>query len=113
VRPGEVYWVDYPTGDGHEQVGRRPSIVLQDDSYAARSPLVLTIPLTTKGNVTRYPGVVPVPADAQNGLTTDSYAMVFQLRATDRRRFQDKLGEVSPAILAELYKALDALTGHP
>lgn len=113
MRPGEVYWVEYPEANGHEQAGRRPSIVLQDDAFAAKSPLVLAIPLTTTAGVTRYPGAVLVLADATNGLAADSYAMVFQLRATDRRRFQAKLGDVSPAVLAEIYKALDALTGHP
>jgi mRNA interferase MazF len=113
VQPGEVYWVDFPRTTGHEQAGRRPSIVLQDDSVAWKSPLVFTIPLTTQAGPTRYPGVVFVPADAQNGLSADSYALVFQLRATDRQRFGIKLGDVSPAILAELYKGLDPLTGHP
>jgi mRNA-degrading endonuclease toxin of MazEF toxin-antitoxin module len=108
-----VYWVDYPRANGHEQAGRRPSVVLQDDSFAWKSPLVFSIPLTTQTGATRYPSVVFVPADARNGLTADSYALVFQLRATDRQRFLGKLGDVSPAILAELYKALDALTGHP
>jgi mRNA interferase MazF len=113
VQPGEVYWVDFPRRDGHEQAGRRPSIVLQDDSFAARSPMVLVVPLTTRSAVTRYPGVVFVPADATNGLSTDSYALVFQFGATDRQRVGAKLGEVSPAILAQLYEALDKLTGHP
>jgi mRNA-degrading endonuclease toxin of MazEF toxin-antitoxin module len=75
--------------------------------------MVLVVPLTTRAAVTRYPGVVFVPADATNGLTADSYALVFQFGATDRQRVGAKLGEVSPAILDELYKALDALTGHP
>jgi mRNA interferase MazF len=113
VQPGEVYWVDFPKRNGHEQAGRRPSIVLQDDSFAGRSPMVFVVPLTTRSGVTRYPGVVRVPADAMNGLTADSFALVFQLGATDRQRVGTKLGEVSPAILAEIYEALDKLTGHP
>jgi mRNA interferase MazF len=111
VKPGEVYLVRYPDSNGHEQAGRRPSIVLQDDSFAAKSPFVLALPLTTTA-VTRFPGVVFVPADAQNGLSSDSYAMVFQLRATDRRRFLSKLGEVSTAVLGQIYQALDKLTEH-
>jgi len=54
-----------------------------------------------------------VAADATNGLTADSYALVFQFGATDRRQVSDKLGDVSPAVLADIYKALDQLTGHP
>jgi mRNA-degrading endonuclease toxin of MazEF toxin-antitoxin module len=108
-----VYWVEYPKANGHEQTGRRPSIVLQDDTFASGSPLVLAIPLTTSARVTRFPAVVPVPDDAQNGLAADSYALVFQLRATDRRRFRDKIGEISDAVLIQLYEALDKLTGRP
>ncbi len=113
MQPGDVYQVNYPKGDGHEQSGTRPSIVLQDDSIASASPLVLALPLTTTAGVTRYPGVVFVSADGKNGLRADSYAMVFQLRATDRRRFLNRIGEVSPSVLADIYKALDRLTDHP
>ena len=113
MRPGEVYWVDFPRRNGHEQAGRRPSIVLQDDSFAARSPMVLVVPLSTRAGVTRYPGVVFVPADSANGLTADSFALVFQIGATDRQRIGSKLGEVSPAILAQIYQTLDNLTEHP
>jgi mRNA interferase MazF len=113
VQPGEVYWVDFPPRSGHEQAGRRPSVVLQDDTVAAKSPLVFVVPLTTRAGASRFPGVVFVPADASNGLTSDSYALVFQFGATDRRQVDNKLGEVSPAVLAALYKALDQLTGHP
>jgi mRNA interferase MazF len=113
VQPGEVYWVDFPKRDGHEQAGRRPSIILQDDSFASHSPMVLVVPLTTRAAVTRYPGVVFVPADATNGLTVDSYALVFQFGATDRQRIQTRLGKVSSAILSEIYESLDKLTEHP
>lgn len=113
MQPGEVYWVAFPQRNGHEQAGLRPAIVLQDDSVAARSPMVLVVPLTSRAGVTRYPGVVFVTADATNGLTTDSYALVFQFGATDRSRFGDKLGDVSPSVLADIYTALDQLTGHP
>lgn len=113
MQPGEVYWVEFPQRGGHEQAGRRPGVILQDDAAAGRSPMVLVVPLTTRSTVTRYPGVVFVPADATNGLTADSYALVFQFGATDRQRLGDKLGDVSAAVVAEIYKALDALTGHP
>ena len=105
--------VQYPLANGHEQSGRRPSVILQDDGTAIASPLVLAIPLTSSAGVTRFPGVVLVPADTQNGLAVNSYAMVFQLRATDRQRFQNKFGVVTPTVLAQLYQALDLITGHP
>lgn len=113
MQPGDIYWVKYPQLDGREQAGERPSIVLQDDGGPLRSPLILAIPLTTTPLGNRFPGVVFIPADPANGLPLDSYAMVFQLRATDRRRFLSRIGTLAPAILAQIYDALDQLTGHP
>lgn len=114
MQPGDVYWIDYPKANGREQAGQRPGLVLQDDTIGVGSPLVLTIPLTTTpGLGSRFPGVVFIAADAQNGLPADSYALVFQLRATDRRRIGRRYGSVSVAVLAQVYEALDRLTGHP
>lgn len=110
---GDLFWADLPTTDGREQSGRRPVMVLQDDSYAARVPTVLIVPLTSSTTTTRYPGTVLIPATAANGLTSDSVLLVFQLKALDRKRFGSYIGAAEPAILAQVYQALDRLTGHP
>jgi len=97
--PGEIYWVDLPNQRGHEQSGRRPCVVLQNDIYAGQSPLVMVIPLTTQSSVRRFPAVMPVPATPRNGLPSLSFALVFQFRATDRSRIQGYLGELESNIL--------------
>jgi len=112
VSPGDIHWVELPPANGHEQAGRRPAIVLQDDSYAAASPLLLVVPLTTAAAVTRYPGVVAVPVTPENGLSQDSYALVFQFRALDRRRLRERLGSVSADVLSAIHAALDRLLGR-
>jgi mRNA interferase MazF len=110
---GDLFWGDLPSTDGREQSGRRPVMVLQDDAYAGRLPTVLIVPLTSSTAATRYPGTVLIPATAANGLSSDSVLLVFQLRALDRNRFGSYIGAVEPAILAQVYQALDKLTGHP
>jgi mRNA interferase MazF len=112
MRPGDVYWVELPPPNGHEQAGRRPAVVMQDDTVAVQSPMVFVVPLTTAATAKQYPGVVPVTADAANGLNQDSLALVFQFRALDRRRLRDRLGAVSPETLAALFSSLDQLTGR-
>ena len=112
MTPGDVYWVELPPANGREQAGRRPAIILQSDLVAARSPLVLVVPLTTAAGATRYPGIVPVAADPMVGLSQDSFALVFQFRAIDRRRVRDRLGTISPDKLAAVFAALDYLTGR-
>lgn len=67
-----------------------------------RDQLVWVVPLTTtrRGWATH----VPVPADARNGLTRDSYALVEQLRAVSGTRLDAApMGHVDS-------KVMDAVT---
>jgi mRNA interferase MazF len=49
---------------------------------------------------------------AENGLSDPSVALVFQLRAVDRRRIGGRIGTVSAVVLAELFATLDKLMGR-
>jgi mRNA-degrading endonuclease toxin of MazEF toxin-antitoxin module len=31
---GDIHWVQLPAANGHEQRGRRPAVIFQDDAYA-------------------------------------------------------------------------------
>ena len=109
---GDIVWVELPPGDGREQGGRRPAVVFQDESFAGLSPVVLVIPLTTALAATRFPGTVLIHTSTENGLRQPSVALVFQMRGVDRRRFRERLGSLSPEVVAELHSTLDRLTGH-
>ena len=113
MMPGDVYRVDLPETGGREQHGNRPAVVLQSDRYAARLSVVLIVPMTSTKAAAKLPGTVLVPVAPQNGLKVDSVALVFQLRALDRRLFGPKMGEIDAATLQEIYDELDRLTGHP
>lgn len=110
---GDLFWADLPPSDGHEQSGRRPVMVFQDDGYARSLPTVIIIPLTSTRTASRFPGTVVIPATATNGLTSDSVLLVFQLRALDRSRLGSRIGAIEQAILDQVYQTLDRLTGHP
>jgi mRNA-degrading endonuclease toxin of MazEF toxin-antitoxin module len=83
------------------------------DGFALRSPLALTIPFSTSAGTMRYPAVIPVDSTPANGMPHDSFLLVFQLRATDRRRVRRRLGIIPPEVLSAVYQALDRLTGRP
>jgi mRNA interferase MazF len=110
---GDIHWAILPRSDGYEQSGRRPVMILQDDGYAGSLPTVLIVPLSSSLAAQRFPGTVLLPATAENGLATDSVLLVFQVRALDRRRLQSRIGAAEPAVVAQVYQALDQLTGHP
>jgi mRNA interferase MazF len=83
---GDIHWVQLPAANGHEQGGRRPAVILQNDAYAGRLPVVLVVPLTTARAAMRFAGTTLIRPTAENGLQQASVALVFQLRAIDRRR---------------------------
>jgi mRNA interferase MazF len=110
---GDLFWADLPPSDGHEQAGRRPVMIFQDDDYAGSLPTLLIIPLSSSAAVLRFPGTVEIPATAENGLAYDSVVLVFQVRALDRRRLRGRIGVAESSVVDQVYQSLDQLTGHP
>ena len=113
MTPGELYWVEFPPANGHEQSGRRPAVVLQDDPYAGGLADVFVIPVTGSLRNLRYPATVRIPPSDANGLLVESVALVYQARAIDRQRIGNRIGVVEPAVVAQIREALDRLTGRP
>ena len=112
MTPGDIHWVELPALSGHEQAGRRPAIVLQDDAYAGGSPLVVVVPLTGAVAAARFAGTLTLEPDSANGLAKISVALVFQVRAIDRRIVRERIGAISPETLAALHVLLDLVTGR-
>jgi mRNA interferase MazF len=50
---GDVVWLDHDPQAGHEQAGRRPSLVLSPKAYNAATGLMLCCPVTSQ--VKGYP----------------------------------------------------------
>ena len=108
---GDIHWVDLPAADGREQRGRRPAVVLQDDSYGGELPVVLVAPLTTARATMRFAGTTLVRPTSENGLTQESVVLMFQLRAIDRR-IQGRIGAVSEEDLEVMFEVLGKLLGR-
>ncbi|MHB1559612.1 MAG: type II toxin-antitoxin system PemK/MazF family toxin [Isosphaeraceae bacterium] len=109
---GDIHWIELPPGTGHEQSGRRPAVVVQDESYAGTLPVVLVVPLTTAAATLRFPGTVLIQPDSVNGLHQPSVALVFQMRAIDRRRVGGQIGALNATGLTLILAALDRLMGR-
>jgi mRNA interferase MazF len=100
MMPGEIYWVDFHDSGSRGQAGKRPAIVLQDDTrFPVVSPMVVVVPLTTKTAATRFPATLRIDPSAANGLTAPSIALVFQIRAVDRTWVDGKLRDLEPEVL--------------
>jgi mRNA interferase MazF len=77
-----------------------------------RLPVVFVIPLTTAQAALRFTGTLLIEPTASNGLSQPSVALVFQLRAVDRRRILDRIGLVGDKRLKDIFATLDWLMGR-
>lgn len=76
---GDLVWLQFNPGAGHEQAGRRPAIVVSHAEYNRRVGLALFCPITS--NVKGYPFEVIIP----EGLGVDGAILSDQVRSLDWR----------------------------
>ena len=107
VRRGEVYFVDLNPASGREQAGRRPVLVVSNDSLNARPLVVAVVPGTSGHHVPAdYPGNVRIAAGEAN-LPQETVFMTFQIRALDPNRFSGQpVGRLGAQRMAEVDEAL-------
>lgn len=97
---GDIFLVSLPASDRREEKGKRPAIAIQTD--IALSPMLMVVPITSSLGAMRFPFTVKIEPSGKNGLTLTSVAMVFQMRAIDRKRIIRKIGKLEPEYLAKV-----------
>ncbi|MDO8914806.1 MAG: type II toxin-antitoxin system PemK/MazF family toxin [Coriobacteriia bacterium] len=106
---GEIYWAEMDPVVGHEQGGRRPVLVVQNDAGNEFSPTTIVAAITRARPRRPYPFMVPLPATA---LASASVVNCAQLRTVDRSRLQDgRLATLDAATMARVDEALRASLG--
>lgn len=112
VNVGDIHWVEFPSGAGRAQAGRRPAIIAQADPASASLPTVLVVPLTTQLDALRFVGTFLVEPHADNGLRRPSVGLVFQLTAVDRRILGTRLGRIEERGVEQMWAAFDFIAGR-
>ena len=101
---GDVYWIDHGGAIGHEQGGRRPSLVLTSRDYNQRSSVIVTCPISRRSRPWFFQVAIS-PVDRITG-----YALVDQVRAIDpSARHSRFAGRVSDETLARVRTLLSVL----
>jgi mRNA interferase MazF len=102
-----VFMADLNPVIGSEQQGRRPVLVISDETTNSIMPVVTIIPLTSLKKGRRvYPNEALLKKGAA-GLEADSIAMAHQIRTISKQRLMICLGEVADANLqAQINDAL-------
>ena len=90
MKNGDIWLVDLSDAKGHEQRGIRPAIIL-----GSANGITLVVPLTSSVNNARFSHTYNISPIPHNGLDAESIALVFQIVALDRERFQHRIGAIS------------------
>jgi len=100
LKKGEIRLVEIPGSNGYEQTGTRPAIIMAE----AEANIAIVIPFTSNVRALRYPHTIEVNPSVSNGLKTESVALVFQLRAIDKKRIKNKLGMIGSKEIGKIDK---------
>jgi len=102
-RRGQVWRVALAPTVGHEVQKTRPAIVVTNDVYNTHNWVVIVMPLTSR-DAAEYDQVLVRPPEA--GLTNPSVTLPDQLRAVDRARLVEHLGDLTPETLEKVDRSL-------
>ena len=85
----EIWEVSLQDAIGHEQSGSRPAIVI---AVHLPTKLYVVVPLTSNPDASRFPFTHRIARSSGNGLSSNSIALIFQLRCIGLQRFIQKIG---------------------
>ena len=110
MRRGEVFWADLSPRSGSEQRGRRPVVLVSHDAFNLtpgwRS--IIVVPLSRSGaQARRGPTAVSLPAGS-GGLTKPGVALCHQVTTLDRSKLGNRIGALSPDLVAGIDVGLRA-----
>jgi mRNA interferase MazF len=103
----EIWLVDLNPTIGQEIQKTRPVVVLSTDVFSP-IPLRIIIPIASwQEKFSDRPFMVPIVANAGNGLDRDSAGNVLQVRSLSIERFIRYLGRVDNKIIQEIVSGLN------
>lgn len=99
---GQVWDVKFDPQIGAEIGKIRPAVVMNIPNVG-RLPLCIVVPITTGApRFSRFPWMMPITANSQNGLNHDSFADAFQVKSVALERLVSQRGTLSQQELDEL-----------
>lgn len=104
VKRGELYYADLSPVVGSEQGGVRPVLVVQNDVGNKYSPTIIAAAVTSRLNKAKLPTHIELPSSF--GLAKDSVILLEQIRTLDKRRLKERIGELPPATMSLVNKAI-------
>ena len=109
VKRGEIYWLDWEQGKGSEQAGIRPALIIQNDIGNAMSPNTIVAAITSAPNRPYRFMVTFTPEES--GLHRGGAVDLASLVTVSKMRLGAKCGQLTPAKMAEVNRAIEVSLG--
>jgi mRNA interferase MazF len=109
-RRGQIYYADLNPVVGHEQAGRRPVLIIQNDIGNRFAPTVIVAAVSSSLAPKPYPTEVRVSAST-SGLSRDSTIRLDQIRTVDKRRLQNYVGQLDAETMHLVDEAIKVSLG--
>lgn len=114
MKRGDIVLVKLPQPadeSGHEQVGTRPALVVQNDAGGESFSVVMIVPFTSNLKAQRFQHTIVIEPSKQNGLSVPSVLLIFQLRAIDKQRITKKIGRIEDELMEQVNQEIKKLLG--
>ncbi len=101
---GDIVWLDFSPQAGHEQVGRRPALIISPFSYNKRVRLAILCPITNQEK--GYPFEVKLPKN----LKAKGVILADQVKNLDwQMRDIEYICKVPEEVLEEVFEKIKTL----
>ena len=106
VKRGDIFYADLSPVVGSEQGGKRPVLIIQNDTGNLHSPTVIAAAITSRMGKNRLPTHIDINAERVEGLSKDSVVLLEQVRTIDKQRLGDKMGHLDDETMTHVNTAL-------
>ncbi len=93
MNQGEIWLTDLEPVKGSEQGKVRPVVIISGDTLNTNLPIVIACPLSSV--LKNYETCVVIKKSPENGLSSDSEIISFQIRTLSKQRLIKKLGKIT------------------
>lgn len=105
IKRGDLYYADLSPVVGSEQGGLRPVLIIQNNVGNKYSPTVIVSAITSQLTKARIPTHIELPS-RHYPVQKDSVVLLEQIRTIDKKRLQNKIGELDSNKMREINRAL-------
>lgn len=107
MKQGEIWMANLDPTIDSEQKGTRPVVIISGNAMNDNLGLVIICPISSK--IKNFIGDIILEPSTENGLTSKSEILIFQVRTISKNRLISKTGHLSDNELSQIIYNLNKI----